>query len=349
MKRLIATLPTALGMCLFLVLAPVAKGAEKSKTKIMGEAPAADKVLVYFIRKKKIFGAGRTVFVYADGTFLGTVDNNCFTYSYIEPGEHLLWLNIMKVSETVNLEPGETYYYDVWPAGNDPDIENIGSGWGNELIDGVKSHCAPTRKEILKSTDHITKLRGEVEAAEAKKFDGKSTWRNSQKTWARRGAMWPRVDLSGYPVLLIDEFTLSDPKEPKRRHAQRTRTASSRVADLVEQKVINNQFIESHRGAPQDSRDGAVILRVEITKYRPVNKSARAVTGYLLDFTAATKFDFSVRLIDSSSGDELVEFADSWYATSQYNGIQELEGYFAIELTRYLKDCKLGNSPKEEM
>jgi len=259
-----------------------------------------------------------------------------------------LWLNIKKVSETVNLEPGETYYYDLWPAGSDLDIENIGSDWGNELIDGVKSHCTPTKKEILKSTDHITELRGEVEVAEAKKFDGKSTWKNTQKTWARAGAMWPRVDLSGHPVLFIDEFTLTDPNEPKQRHAQRTRTASSRIADLVEQKVIDNQFIESHRGAPQDSRDGAVILRVNITKYRPGSNSAREVTGPLLGFTAATKFDFSVRLIDSRSGDELVEFADSWYGTSIYDGIQEIEDYFAHELSKYLKDCRTGNDLKKE-
>jgi len=60
MKRLIVTLVTALGMCLFLVLSPVAKGAEKSKTKTMGETPTADKALVYFIRMKRTFGAGRT-------------------------------------------------------------------------------------------------------------------------------------------------------------------------------------------------------------------------------------------------------------------------------------------------
>src|ERR1041384_6892431 len=77
------------GLCL--VPLP-ARAAETTKERVLGEQRAAA-ALVYLIRKGRFQGGGRTMFVYADETFLGVLDNGTYTFAYVAPGTHLLWTN----------------------------------------------------------------------------------------------------------------------------------------------------------------------------------------------------------------------------------------------------------------
>jgi len=341
MRRLLVPLVFGLILCLFFPSVPVAEGAEKHKEKAMGEA-TDDAALVYFIRTKKFQGKARTFFVYADGTFLGTLDNNCYTYSYLEPGEHLLWLNFAKVTEDVDLKPGEVYYYNVWPAGAQLDFENVGSDWGQALITTVKSYCTPTEKEILKSETHIAERRGKAEVAAAKEPE-EHYWASHEKSVGR----WPHADISGYSVLFIEEFTLTDPKAFERKKALQVLSAPGRITDMVEREIDETLFTEIRRETPQEPTEGAVILQGEITRYKP---GSRATRGLLIG-TSNAYFDFAVRLIDSATGDELATFSGdrTWFwggTMGESVGIQEMEESFVYELSVYLEECKRGRGPE---
>ena len=70
-----------------------------------------DKALVVFYRVKNFKGgAVRFNVHHADGV-IGTLNNGSFFYTYLEPGQHTFWAQVISQdSITLTLEPGKIYY-----------------------------------------------------------------------------------------------------------------------------------------------------------------------------------------------------------------------------------------------
>lgn len=326
-----------LSILLLLAPAPAAECSVKSKQKQMGEA-RDDAALVYFIRTKKFQGKARTFFVYADEHLVGTLDNNCYTFAYLPPGEHLLWMNFAKITETVDLEAGEVYYFNVWPKGANLDFQDVGRDWGQSLIETVKLYCQPTDKEVLKSETHIAERLGKAEKTEGAKPEGQY-WASYEKSVGR----WPHADLSAYPVLALEDFVLTDPKIEKRNKKLQVLSAAQRVTDMVEREIEDGLFAEVRREPLDPAGGGTVILRGEITRYKPGSRASRA----MLIGTSNAYFDFKVTLIDAASGEELADFSGdrTWFWGGDMGesvGIEEMEESFAYELSLYLRECRTG-------
>jgi hypothetical protein len=138
-------------------------GAEKHEEMVYGE-PKDDMALVYFVRTGHFTGSARTMFVYADDTFLGTLDNKSYSFAYVEPGKHLFWTNWTRISRELELVAGETYYLDVWTK-----ISIADKVQGKALISQQGRYVTPTDKEVATSARHIEKRYGKAQKREAKK------------------------------------------------------------------------------------------------------------------------------------------------------------------------------------
>src|SRR5688500_15717460 len=95
------------------LLAHAVQGAVRTPVKQEGQV-AVDSALVYFMREARFQGGGRTMFLYSDDQFVGTLDNDCYTFASLPPGRHLLWLNWARINLEVELEAGKTYWYNVF-------------------------------------------------------------------------------------------------------------------------------------------------------------------------------------------------------------------------------------------
>jgi len=143
--------------------APPVTGAEKSAKKVFGEVKP-DQALLYLIREGHMQGAARTAFVFADETFLATLDNNSYAFAYLPPGKHLLWLNWAQVNAEVELAAGQTYYFNVWAS-----FEPLDELSGQAFLKGIKSYVTPEAAELEKSREHIQERYGKATASAAKK------------------------------------------------------------------------------------------------------------------------------------------------------------------------------------
>jgi hypothetical protein len=337
MKPPQTVLAAALAFILVHASVPSIPAAERHEDKRFGEL-VDNAALVYLIRQKKFQGKARTIFVFSEETLLGTLDNNSYTFTYVPPGEHLFWLNFAKTSERVDLDAGEAYYFNVSPRGawrSKLVIENIGSEWGEALINEVKSFCTPTSKEIAKADEYVTERLGKAEKYAAK--ESESRYYSREKTVGR----WPKADLAPYSILFIEDFTLTDPNQEKRKKQMQVQTAGSRVADMLERELRDGLFSEVRRDSAAGPVEGAVVLRAELTQYKPGSRAAR---GFLIG-TSNAHLDFIVHLIDGATGAELATFSDDriWILSDAGGvGIEEMEESLAFELSVYLTECKTG-------
>lgn len=139
-------------LCIVLALlhAHEAPAVTKSIQKSFGNSKS-DKALVYLIRQRNMVASLRTQFVYADQNFLATLDNNTYTYVYLEPGQHLIWTNWTSVQKQMEFIVGQTYYLNILQF-----IEVLDPTVGNSIIRNSISHFAtPTQKEIKTASKHI--------------------------------------------------------------------------------------------------------------------------------------------------------------------------------------------------
>src|SRR5688500_9586176 len=136
-------------LALSLLVPSTALGANRSPEKQLAE-PRADAALVYLIREKRFVGGGRTMFVFSDQTFLGTLDNDSYTFAYLPPGKHLLWLNWAKINTEVDVEAGKTYYYAIWT-----NFDALDETSGKAYLGGVGAYATPTEREVAKGAEHI--------------------------------------------------------------------------------------------------------------------------------------------------------------------------------------------------
>ncbi len=324
---------TALSMAA--ACAPLAAhAANKSPDKQFGESRAGE-ALVYLIREKRFVGSGRTMFVYADQTFLGTLDNNSYTFAYLPPGKHLLWTNWAKINVEAELEAGKTYYYAIWTS-----FDPLDESSGRAYVNGIDSYATPEPAEIAKSEEHIRDRYGKAVAAAAKKPDDASQATNLGLR-AQHIAKWPKVDLAAYPVLCLEPFVMDDPKAAGRAQDYQVESAPQRLAKLVTDNIGAETFAEVRQSASCEPAAGEVVLRARITQYKPGSDTAR----FLLAGAGSAQIELVVTLTDAGSGATLVTFEPkglwAWGgAVGVSRGISDLEKNVAYEMTSYLQQAR---------
>jgi len=89
--------------------APATAAAGQAEKKPLGE-PRPDKALVFMVRQGEFVGSGRTERVFVEDTLVGVLPNRTYSFTYVEPGTHLLWASFHKDPLMVELAPGQTYY-----------------------------------------------------------------------------------------------------------------------------------------------------------------------------------------------------------------------------------------------
>jgi hypothetical protein len=314
-----------------LSVAPAAFAVDKHADKQFAEA-RADQAVVYLVREKRFAGSARTMFVYADQTFAGALDNNTYTYAYLPPGKHLLWLNWTKISTEVELEAGKTYYFTVWST-----FDRLDEASGKAFIDAVAAYATPTADEVAKGDEHIRERYGKaVSRAEAKPDDASKAF--DMKRRAAHVESWPKADLAAYPTLCVEPFTLADPNADRIRKQYLVDTAPQRIADLVLEELGTTAFTTVRRDADCGNTAGTVVLRARITEYQPGSETGRM----MLAGVGSAKLRMSVDVVDAASGTALARFDPkglwAWGgALGTMKGVSDLEKNVAYEIAAYLK------------
>jgi hypothetical protein len=310
------------------------RAAERSQQKSYGE-PKPDQALVYLIREGHFQGGGRTMFVFADDVFLGTLDNNSYTFAYVAPGKRLLWLNWAKINLEVELEAGKTYYFNVWTA-----FDPLDETSGKAFVAGVESYSTATAKETEKSAEHIRERYGKAQtSAAAKPADAPAATSLARRE--KHVAAWPKVDLAAHAVLCVEPFVMADPKAAQRSREYLVESAPQRIADLVVADLGDAVFERIDRNASCAPTPGAVILRARITQYKPGSETAR----FMLAGAGSAQIEAIVELFDSVSGDRLVELEPkglwAWGGVvGAASGIAAIEKNVAYEIASYLRKSK---------
>lgn len=302
---------------------------EKAAGKVYAK-PNDEKATVYFIRTKRFQGSGRTMFLYSDDSFLGVLDNDSYTFAYLDPGEHFLWLNWARVNRLAEFEAGETYYFVVWDS-----IIDVPEEEGKRRVEQARYYCQPNEKQIKTSEKHIAERRGK-----AKEFAEKDTGERAGSSGEREKhiAKWPKIDLSKYSILVIEDFKITDPMAGERKNSDLVVSAPSRAANLVRSDLDKGTFEQVLREKVDEPSEGTLILRVEFTQYKPGSKAAR----FMIAGAGAARLDFTARLIDAVTGEEVAKFSDerSWGWGGVYGGsggIEMIEKNLAYELANYLE------------
>lgn len=313
---------------------PALVAATKSADKQFGEVKA-DEALVYLIREKRFAGSGRTMFVYAGENFLGTLDNNSYTFAYLPPGKHLLWTNWAKINVEADLEAGKTYYYAIWTS-----FDPLDDSSGQAYVKGIDSFAMPEPAEIAKSEEHIRDRYGKAVASAAKKPEDASQATNLGLR-QQHVARWPKVDLAAYPVLCLEPFVMADPNAANRAKEYQVESAPQRLAKLVADNIGVKTFSEVRQADRCEPTSGEVVLRARITQYKPGSETAR----FMLIGAGSAQIELVVTLTDAESGEVLVTLEPkglwAWGgAVGVSRGISDLEKNVAFEMTSYLKQAR---------
>lgn len=333
-NRAVPWLAATLLAALLPTSAQVSLAADVSPSK---EIPVAgpDEAVVVLIREARFVGKARTMFVYADDSLLGTLDNDTWTAATVPPGEHTLWLNWAKVAHTAQIEAGKTHYFTIPMTGGFVELDEA---TGRALIDAVKGYASPTPKEQQTAEGHIRERYGKALKTAAKEPQAAPATGKGERE--RHIAQWPQVDLTAYDCLYVEDFEMSDPKAAERDKAYLVETAPGRLASRLVQNIPPEAF-EVHRGKPAEPAAGSLVLRGRITQYKPGSEAARM----MIAGAGAAKMDFEVQLLDAVSGEELASFTDersySWGgAMGAAGGIESIEQNLAYELALYLERAK---------
>ena len=301
-------------------------------------APGAEAVAV-FIREPRFVGSARTMFVYVDDRLAGVLDNGTWTSAVLPPGEVTLWLNWAKVTHTARLEAGRIHYFNIPLSG----FVEVDEATGKALIAATRGHATPTAKEEKTAQEHLRERYGKAQRAAAEAPQAKPATGRGERE--RHIAKWPRVDLAAYSALYVEEFEMRDPKAAERSKEYLVDTAPGRLASQLVQNLPDGLFEQVHRETPVAAVDGAVVLRGQITQYKPGSAAGRA----MLAGVGAARMDVAVQLVNAASGEELVGFADerSWGwggALGAAGGIETIEQNLAYELALYLERSKAGRA-----
>ena len=311
--------------------------ADRSKEKQFAE-PMPDRALVYLIREKRFVGGGRTTFVYSDNQFLGTLDNNSYTFVHVPPGKHLFWLNWATVNTEVELEAGKTYYFAIWDS-----FDALDEASGQAFLKGVTYYGTATPREVEKSAEHIRKRYGKATASAAKKAQdpGQQSSASNLKRRAAHIARWPKADLTSFTALCVEPFVMADPNAGKRRPQYLVESAPQRLLGLVREELGATTFPEVREEAACAAAPGTVVLRARITQFQPGSETAR----FLLAGLGSAQIELVVTLTDAGSAKPLAEFEPkgtwAWggFAGAAV-GVGDLEKNVAYEIANYLRQMR---------
>jgi hypothetical protein len=328
--RSIAVLPLIVCGASIALSSDHAHAATLSTTKEFAE-PKPDAALVYLIREKRFQGSARTMFVYSDQTFLGTLDNNTYSYAYVPPGKHLFWLNWAKFNSQVELEAGKTYYYSVWTT-----FDSLDEVSGKAFIEAVEAYATPDEKEITTSAEQIEDRYGKATASAAKKSADDDSGASGLARRAAHVAAWPKVDLAPYPTLCVEPFVMADPKAESRSQEYLIDTAPARLAAFIVDDLGTAAFAEVRQESC--AAPGAVVLHGRITQYKPGSEAAR----FIIAGAGNAQIELVVTLTDAVSGNQLSELeakgAWGWGGSAGVaGGISNLDKNVAYEIASYLK------------
>jgi hypothetical protein len=298
-------------------------------------APPADAAVAVFVRESRFVGRARTMFVYADEQLVGTLDDGTWTAAVLPPGERTLWLNWAKVTHRATLEAGKVHFFNIPMSG----FVEVDEATGRALIAAVGQYATVTAKERETAREHVRERYGKAQAAAASAPQARPATGRGERE--RHVAQWPLADLSPYAVLYVENFPVTDPKAAERTQEHLVETAPGRLASMLVQNLPRDLFAEVRRGAPEEGAPGAVVLRGEITQYKPGSAAAR----FMIAGAGAARLDFAVRLVDAASGAELARFGDQrsygWGGVmGAAGGIESIEQNLAYELALYLQRCK---------
>lgn len=317
-----------------LLVPATAPGANRSSDKPSAD-PRADAALVYLIREKRFVGGGRTMFVFSDQTFLGALDNDSYTFAYLPPGKHLLWLNWAKINTEVEVEAGETYYFAIWST-----FDVLDETSGKAYIGGVSAYATPTEREVAKGAEHIEERYGKaIASAEAKPED--TTEATALRRRAEHVARWPKVDLAAYPALCVEPFVMADPKAEAIKKQYLVDSAAQRLSELVLEELGPAAFATVQKAGPCGNADGTVVLRARISQYKPGSDTAR----FMMAGAGSAQIELQVQLVSAQSGQTLVEFQPkgtwAWGGViGAAMGISNLEKNVAYEVAAYLRQAR---------
>lgn len=122
----------------------------------------------------------------------------------------------------------------------------------------------------------------------------------------QRALDWPRVDLTGYKRLYIEDVRVTDPKAPERKRQQLVESVSTRMANFIAFSVDPDLFDDVARRPPEPGRKG-LILRVELPQYKPGSVGAR----FLVAGAGSAHLNLRAMLVDAESGEELASFDET--------------------------------------
>jgi hypothetical protein len=320
-------------VALVAVAAPAAAAEVRRSAEV--PAPPPDAAVAVFVRQSRFVGRARTMFVYAGDRLAGTLDDGTWTAAVLPPGEHTLWLNWAKVTHKATLEAGRVHFFDIPMSG----FVEVDEATGRALIAAVGQYASATDKERQTSLEHVRERYGKAQAAAASAPQARPATGRGERE--RHVASWPRADLAGYSVLYVENFAMTDPRAGERTQGHLVETAPGRIASLLVQNLPRGLFGEVRRGAPEGAAAGAVVLRGEITQYKPGSAAARFVVAG----AGAARLDFAVALVDAASGAEIVRFGDErsygWGGVmGAAGGIESIEQNLAYELALYLERCR---------
>ncbi|MGH8076621.1 MAG: DUF4410 domain-containing protein [Lysobacter sp.] len=318
----------------FMVVPCTAIGANLSPGKQVGE-PHSDEALVYLIREKRFVGGGRTTFVFSDQTFLGALDNDSYTFAYLPPGKHLLWLNWAKINTEIDVEAGKTYYFAIWTA-----FDALDENSGKAFLGGISAYATPEPRELEKAVEHIRERHGKALASSAGRPDD-TTKATSLPRRAAHIASWPKVDLAAYSTLCVEPFAMADPKAEGNKKQYLVDSAPQRIVDLVFEELGSTTFAAVRKEASCGNSTDTVVLRARITQYKPGNDTAR----FMLAGAGSAQIEMVVDLVSAQSGLTLVKFEPkgTWAwggALGASKGISDLEKNVAYEVAGYLKSAR---------
>jgi hypothetical protein len=317
------------------LLAPAAAQAStRSAAKQFGE-PTPDAALVYLIREKRFAGGGRTMFVFADQRFLGTLDNDSYTFAHLEPGKHLLWLNWAKINTEVDLEAGKTYYFTIWSS-----FDALDEVSAQAYLKGIAAFATPEPNEVEKSAEHIRERYGKATTSAAAK-PAETTKATNLDRRAAHIAKWPKVDLATYSELCVEPFVMADPKAERRKQEYLVESAPQRIAGLMLEELGNAAFTAVRQEPKCGTPAATLVLRALVTQYKPGSDTARL----LVAGAGSAQIELIVTLADATSGNRLVdlEAKGTWAwggALGAARGISDLEKNVAYEVASYLKQSR---------
>jgi hypothetical protein len=298
-----------------------------SRKKVLAE-PRDDRTLVYFIRPMKFVGGARTMFIYADETFLGVLENNSYTFAYVEPGTRLLWLNWARVTKEIEDEPGSTRYIWIYDHFNE-----LTEDEGRRRVQEAGLYVIPNDKESQTAKRHIAERHDKALRYKGTDSSRTSGPKDRSAKAERRIAKWPHVDLSPYESLFIEDFEITDPKAGERKNQDYVQTAPRRLADMLAENLPSGLFEEIRRESQSEALHSTLVLHVEVTRYRPA----------LFGKGSAAYLNFDLQLLDGASGTTLGRVTEK--RGSGY-GIDRLEGQVIRELSAYLEKCRSRSSPE---